>query len=320
MDGIVIIDKPAGKTSHDVVSEVKKIMGAKKAGHTGTLDPMATGVLPVCLNEATKLARFLTGENKEYLATMLLGVTTDTLDTDGEITGKSDKIVSGEEIRAALAGMVGKIKQVPPAYSAVKHCGQPLYKYARRGIILETAAKEIEIYSIAVDDISFPRVTFLIDCSKGTYIRSICSEVGEILGCGACLCGLRRLRSGLFSTDMAVSLENYERKEKKTELLTKLLPLTKSLPLMTEIEVEEEFANQMRDGMQPSVDAMQLHVLPFLQAGDMVKFVGPGGTLVAIAEMLTPVSEFSQLSGKHQAVKIVRVFNNAGNLKNNIRN
>jgi tRNA pseudouridine55 synthase len=313
MDGIVIIDKPAGKTSHDVVSEVKKIMGAKKAGHTGTLDPMATGVLPICLNEATKLAQFLSGENKEYLATMLLGVTTDTLDTEGEITGRSDKFVSEEEIRAALAKMVGKIQQVPPAYSAVKHCGQPLYKYARKGIFFETAAREIEIYSIVVEDISFPRVTFRIACSKGTYIRSICSDVGEMLGCGACLCGLRRLRSGLFSTDMAVSLENYERKEKKTELLAKLLPLTKSLPLLTGIEVEEKFANKLRDGMQPSVEAMQLHVLPFLQAGDMIKFISHGGALVAVAEMLASVSKFSELNGKDQAAKIVRVFNNVNN-------
>ena len=309
----MIIDKPAGKTSHDVVSEVKKIMGAKKAGHTGTLDPMATGVLPICLNEATKLAQFLTGENKEYLATMLLGVKTDTLDTEGEITGRSDKFVSEEEIRAALAKMVGKIQQVPPAYSAIKHHGQPLYKYARKGIFLETAAREIEIYSIFIEDISFPRVTFRIACSKGTYIRSICSDVGEMLGCGACLCGLRRLRSGLFSTDMAVSLENYERKEKKCELLAKMLPLTKSLPLLTGIEVEEEFANKLRDGMQPSVGAMQLHVLPFLEAGDMIKFVSQGGALIAVAEMLAAVSQFSELNGKHQAAKIVRVFNNVNN-------
>ena len=313
MDGIVIIDKPAGKTSHDVVSEVKKIMGAKKAGHTGTLDPMATGVLPICLNEATKLAQFLTGENKEYLATMLLGVKTDTLDTEGEITGRSDKFVSEEEIRAALAKMVGKIQQVPPAYSAIKHHGQPLYKYARKGIFLETAAREIEIYSIFIEDISFPRVTFRIACSKGTYIRSICSDVGEMLGCGACLCGLRRLRSGLFSTDMAVSLENYERKEKKCELLAKMLPLTKSLQLLTGIEVEEEFANKLRDGMQPSVGAMQLHVLPFLEAGDMIKFVSQGGALIAVAEMLAAVSNFSELNGNYQAAKIVRVFNDVNN-------
>ena len=313
MNGIVIIDKPAGKTSHDIVSEVKKIMGAKKAGHTGTLDPMATGVLPICLNEATKLAQFLSGENKEYLATMLLGVRTDTLDTEGEITSQSDKFIPDEEIRATLKQMVGKIKQVPPAYSAVKHCGEPLYKYARKGIFLETAAREIEIYSLVVEDISFPRVTIRIACSKGTYIRSVCSDFGDLLGCGACLCGLRRLRSGLFSTDMAISLENYERKEKKCELLAKMLPMTKSIPLLAGIEVEEDFANKLRDGMQPTVANMQLHVLPSLEAGDMIKFVSRGGYLVAVAEMLAPVSKFSEFDGKHQAAKIVRVFNNVSN-------
>jgi len=310
MNGIVIIDKPAGKTSHDVVSEVKKIMGAQKAGHTGTLDPMATGVLPICLNEATKLAQFLSGENKEYLATMLLGVKTDTLDTEGEVTGQSDKYVRDEEIKAALKQMVGKIQQVPPAYSAVKHCGEPLYKYARKGIFLETAAREVEIYSIVVENISFPRVTFRVVCSKGTYIRTLCSDVGDLLGCGACLCGLRRLRSGLFSADMAVSLENYEREEKKRELMAKMLPMTKSLPFLTGIEIEEDFANKLRDGMQPTVAIMQLHVLPFLEAGDMIKFISRGGSLVAVAEMLAPVSKFAEFDGKHQAAKIVRVFNN----------
>jgi tRNA pseudouridine55 synthase len=313
MNGIVIIDKPAGKTSHDVVSEVKKIMGAQKAGHTGTLDPMATGVLPICLNEATKLAQFLSGENKEYLATMLLGVKTDTLDTAGEVTGQSDKYVRDEEIKAALKQMVGKIQQVPPAYSAVKHCGEPLYKYARKGIFLETAAREVEIYSIVVENISFPRVTFRVVCSKGTYIRTLCSDVGDLLGCGACLCGLRRLRSGLFSADMAVSLENYEREEKKRELMAKMLPMTKSLPFLTGIEIEEDFANKLRDGMQPTVAIMQLHVLPFLEAGDMIKFISRGGSLVAVAEMLAPVSKFAEFDGKHQAAKIVRVFNNVNN-------
>ena len=313
MNGIVIIDKPAGKTSHDIVSEVKRVTGAKKAGHTGTLDPMATGVLPVCLNEATKLAQFLSGENKEYLATMLLGVKTDTLDTEGEITDRSDKFVSDEEIKEALTRMVGKIKQVPPAYSAVKYSGEPLYKYARKGIFLEVAAREVEIFSIVLEDISFPRVTFRIACSKGTYIRTLCADVGDLLGCGACLCALRRLKSGLFSLDMAVSLDNYKREEKKSELMLKLLPMTKSLPLLTGIEVEDDLAAKIRDGMQPSVETMQLHVLPFLEAGDMVKFISRNGSLVAVAEMMAPVSKFSEFDGKHQAAKIVRVFNNVHN-------
>jgi tRNA pseudouridine55 synthase len=309
MNGVVIIDKPAGKTSHDIVSQVKRILGVKKAGHTGTLDPMATGVLPVCLNEATKLAGFLTADNKEYLATMLLGVKTDTQDTEGKIIGESDKVVTQDEIKAALAGMVGKIKQVPPAYSAVKYCGDPLYKWARKGVTPDVAPREVEIQSIVIEDISFPRVTFKVSCSKGTYIRTLCADVGELLGCGACLCGLRRLRSGFFSLDMAVSLDNMSAADKKNELAAKMLPMAKLLPLLTAIEIEDNFAARLRDGFQPSVAAMKAHVLPFLEAGDMIKFISSSGSLVALAEMVTPVSNFPETGDKCQAAKIVRVFN-----------
>jgi len=313
MNGVVIIDKPAGLTSHDVVAQVKKILGAKKAGHTGTLDPMATGVLPVCVNEATKLAGFLSDDNKEYLATMLLGVKTDTLDTEGKIIGQSDNVVSVEEIRAVLARMVGKIKQIPPAYSAIKYCGEPLYKWARKGIIIEAAPREVEIRHIFIKDISYPRVTFQVACSKGTYIRTLCADVGELLGCGACLCGLRRIRSGSFSEDMAISLASGSPLEKKDELLAKMLPMTKLLPLLTAIEIEDVFANKLRDGFQPSVETMKTHALPSLETGDMVKFINRRGCLVAIAEMVTPVSNFLEIDEKCQAARIVRVFNNVQN-------
>ena len=310
MDGVVIIDKPAGKTSHDVVSEVKRILGVKKAGHTGTLDPMVTGVLPVCLNEATKLAGFLTGEDKEYLATMLLGVKTDTLDIEGKITSQSDNFVTEEKIRAAMAQMVGKIKQVPPAYSAVKYCGKPLYKWARNGVLLDMEAREVKINSIVIEDISFPYVTFRVVCSKGTYIRTLCSDVGDLLGLGACLCSLRRLRSGYFSEETAVSLNNYEDNDKKNKLLEKILPMAELLPLLTSIELEDHSAAKLRNGWQPSVEMMKEHDLPFLKAGDMVKFISSSGNLLAVAEMVAPVNKFSEFDGKSQAAKIVRVFNN----------
>ena len=310
MDGVIIIDKPAGKTSHDVVSEVKKILGVKKAGHTGTLDPMVTGVLPVCLNEATKLAGFLTGEDKEYLAIMLLGVKTDTLDIEGKIISQSDNFVTEEEIRAAMTQMVGKIKQVPPAYSAVKYCGKPLYKWARKGVLLDMEPREVKIHSIVIEDISFPRVTFRVVCSKGTYIRTLCSDVGDLLGLGACLYSLRRLRSGYFSEEMAVSLNNYEDNNKKNKLLEKILPMAELLPLLTTIKLEDHYAAKLLNGWQPSVEMMKEHDLPFLKAGDMVKFISDSGYLLAVAEMVAPVNKFSEFDGKRQAAKIVRVFNN----------
>ena len=148
---------------------------------------------------------------------------------------------------------------------------------------------------------------------------TLCSDVGELLGCGACLCGLRRLRSGFFSEDMAVSLDNYGCAEKKVELLEKMLPMTKLLPLLTAIEVEEDFARKLRDGFQPSVEMMKAHVLPFLEAGDMVKFISYRGNLVALAEMVTPVNKFSEFDEKCQAARIVRVFNNIQQLKINLR-
>jgi len=310
MDGVVVIDKPVGKTSHDVVSEVKRILGVKKAGHTGTLDPMVTGVLPVCLNEATKLASFLTGEDKEYLATMLLGVKTDTLDIEGKIINQSDNFVTEDEIRVVMARMVGKIKQVPPAYSAVKHCGKPLYKWARSGVLLEMEPREVKIHSIVIEDISFPRVTFRVVCSKGTYIRTLCSDVGDLLGLGACLYSLRRLRSGYFSEEMGVSLNNYEDNNKKNKLLEKILPMAELLPLLTTIKLEDHYAAKLLNGWQPSVEMMKEHDLPFLKAGDMVKFISDSGYLLAVAEMVAPVNKFSEFDGKRQAAKIVRVFNN----------
>jgi len=309
MDGIVVIDKPAGLTSHDVVSEVKRILGAKKAGHTGTLDPMATGVLPVCINEATKLAQFLSAEKKTYLATMLLGVQTDTQDTEGKVTQKSDRVVPEEDIREALGRMVGKIKQVPPAYSALKHKGKPLYKYARAGEFPEISAREVEIFSLNVRDISLPYVTFDISCSKGTYIRTVCSDVGNALGCGATLSGLRRLQSGFFTEDMALSLKDVPAAEKKKALLAKMLPMAQSLRIFAAIEVSESLADKLRAGFQPDVEMMRQNVLPFLAAGDMIKFINPAGHLVAVAEMQMPTSEMADRNGRAQAARMLRIFN-----------
>jgi len=309
MNGVVVIDKPAGLTSHDVVSEVKKILGARKAGHTGTLDPLATGVLPVCINEATKLAQFLSSENKTYSATMLLGVRTDTQDTEGKITETSDKIVSEEDIRLALGRLVGKLKQIPPAFSALKLKGKPLYKYARAGEFPEVAARDVEIFSLNVKNITFPYVTFEISCSKGTYIRTVCSDIGDELGCGACLSGLRRLQSGFFTEDMAVALGKGNQEDKKRTLLSKMLPMSQSLPAYTAIEVSDDLVDKLRAGFQPDVDMIRQNVLSFLAAGDMIKFISSGGQLVAVAEMQVSAGVMDRQDGKTQAARMLRVFN-----------
>jgi len=303
MNGVLVMDKPAGQTSHDVVAQVKKTLGVKKAGHTGTLDPLATGVLPVCLNEATKLAGFLTGEDKEYRATMLLGVKTDTMDIEGKMISQSGQVVPDDKIRMVISRMTGKIQQIPPAYSAVKYQGQPLYKWARKGILLDVKPREVLIHSIVVEDISFPSVTFRVACSKGTYIRTLCSDIGDALGTGACLSGLRRLQSGIFSEKMAAALSN-----SRDELVNKILPMTELLPMLATIELKDHSVTKLRNGWQPSVDMLKEHDLPLLKAGDMIKFTS-GGCLLAVAEMLAPVSHLSELEGKSQAARIVRVFN-----------
>ncbi len=308
MNGVIVIDKPAGKTSHAVVSDVKKALGIRKAGHTGTLDPLATGVLPVCLNEATKLAGFLSGEDKEYLATMLLGVKTDTMDTEGKIVEQSEKLPSEEAIRLIMSHMMGIIKQVPPAYSAVKYQGKPLYKWARGGVMLDVKPREVTIYSMGVENISLPRVTFRVTCSKGTYIRTLCSDIGDALGVGACLCGLRRLKSGIFTEDMAVVLSNDGGDDRKEDLVSKILPMTDLLPRTATIELKDLCAVKLRNGWQPSVEMLKEYDLPLLKTGDMVKFISRG-CLLAIAEMLTPANNLSQCDGKTQAARIVRVFN-----------
>ncbi len=309
MDGIVVIDKPAGLTSHDVVTKVKRILGARKAGHTGTLDPMATGVLPVCLNEATKLAQFLSVDNKTYLATMLLGVRTDTQDIEGQVVEKSDKVVSEDAVREALGSMLGKIQQVPPAYSALKHQGKPLYKYARQGEFPEIAARTVEIFSLKVRDVSFPRATFEVSCSKGTYIRTLCYDVGNILGCGACLSDLRRLQSGFFTEAMTVSLAD-DVQGIKNRLVSAMLPLSQCLPALAAMEVDEAFEDKLRTGFQPDVEMLRRqNVQAFLAAGDMIKLVDTHGHLVAVAEMILATGKLAECDSKSQGARIMRVFN-----------
>jgi tRNA pseudouridine55 synthase len=208
MNGVIVIDKPKLMTSHDVVASVKRRLKAGKVGHLGTLDPNATGVLPLVINRATKLASFLGGLDKAYTATMRLGVETDTYDVEGKVVEtRSVEGISDEDIERVLKGFVGKIDQVPPMFSAVKRKGTPLYKLARKGVVVEREPKLIEINSIEVLDITLPDVVFNVECSRGTYIRTLCHDAGQALKVGGHLAELRRSLSGAFTIDEAISLE-----------------------------------------------------------------------------------------------------------------
>jgi len=302
MNGVVIIDKPAGKTSHDVVSIVKRMLGIKKAGHTGTLDPLATGVLLVCLNEATKLAQFLTSETKVYQATMLLGVTTDTLDVEGQVLVRRVPDITEADVGRALQRLVGQSDQKPPSYSAVKYKGKALYKWARKGVIIDSPPRRVEVYSLTLESVSLPYVTFTVSCSAGTYIRSLCADVGEYLGCGACLSNLRRLRSGTFQVDAAVSLDDEQ------ALKDRIIPMRDAVSQLLAIPVNEQWKKKLKDGVQPDADILQNHDISFLVSGDMVKFVSEEGRLIAIASVDHPVEEGNVAVGCAPVVKVLRIF------------
>ena len=252
----MIIDKPSGKTSHDVVAEVKRLLQADKVGHTGTLDPLATGVLPILINEGTKLSPFLVTDTKEYRATILLGVTTDTLDITGEVLSETVPDVRREEVIGAICGLVGVRRQVPPVYSAVKFKGKPLYRWARKGVAVTPEARTIEVYSVEIVDMDLPRVTFTVSCSKGTYIRSLCADIGETLGCGATLYALRRTRSGVFSIEAALSLEGLSGDQKRDRLTEGLISPAEAISGLKALYVDEPLAKKIREGCQLTGDEL----------------------------------------------------------------
>lgn len=211
MDGILVIDKPSGWTSFDVVAKVRRLTGEKKCGHTGTLDPMATGVLPVLLGSATKLTPYLMDTKKEYLCTMALGESTDTLDSTGQVT-ESLAILPGtitrEAVEAALVPLRGEIAQIPPMYSALKKDGQRLYDLARQGITLELEARPVTIYELELTSFDFPVIEFRAVTSKGTYVRSLVRDIAAALGVPGTMTALRRTLTGGFPIETAVTLKD----------------------------------------------------------------------------------------------------------------
>ena len=208
LTGILNVDKPPGMTSHDVVDEIRRLVGQRKVGHAGTLDPMATGILLVCLGKATRVAEYLMQGRKRYRATIVLGATTDTYDAEGQFTSSGGKTEFAQaEVESALARFAGSIEQVPPMYSAIKQKGQPLYKLARQGKTVERSPRPVEIYSIDLLDWTPPTLSIEVTCSPGTYIRSLAHDLGQDLGSGAYLASLVRLASGRFTLQDATSLE-----------------------------------------------------------------------------------------------------------------
>lgn len=300
IDGFIVVDKPAGISSHDVVYAVRRISGEKKAGHTGTLDPFATGVLPVALGEATKAIRFLDEAFKEYRAVMRLGESTDTQDATGEVTGRGDWLgVTPEEIKKAAAGLTGRISQVPPMFSAIKHQGVPLYRLARRGAEIAREAREIEVSSLVIDSIDLPEVAFTVRCSRGTYVRTLAHDMGSVLGCGAHLVRLQRTTSGPFTLTGALTLQQLARVAGAEGMADVIISPHEALAGLLDLQVNDSGRAKVANGIAPcEEDFISLPAAPCAK-GELVR-ISRQKRLLAVAELK---------DGDVGSIRLARVFN-----------
>ncbi|OGP55127.1 MAG: tRNA pseudouridine(55) synthase TruB [Deltaproteobacteria bacterium RBG_13_52_11] len=283
MNGIFVVDKPTGVTSYDVVRKLKRVLFGVKIGYLGTLDPLATGVLPILLGEGTKLAPFLETGQKVYEATLHLGVITDTQDREGQILQSVDVgayDLSPHKIEEVIGRFRGRIMQLPPMYSALKQKGEPLYKLARRGEEVERARREVEIYALQVTEIAPPYLHLHIECSKGTYIRTVAHDIGGELGCGAHLAELRRMRSGPFCLEDALFLDDIEGLLNTGRLQERIIPLSEAMGFLPAVEVGEADALQIRNGQVIALEGLHHRSE---EDGQVVRVLASkGGGLVAV--------------------------------------
>ena len=280
LDGVLLLDKPSGITSSAAVQKVRRLFRAEKAGHTGTLDPMATGLLPVCLGEATKFSHLLLEADKTYAATILLGVTTRTGDLEGEVTTRSRVQAKRNEIEHVLKSLVGEILQTPPMYSAIKRGGQPLYKLARAGGEVPRAPRRIVIHSLTLLGREGDELKLSVSCSKGTYIRVLAEDIGRQLGCGACLSGLRRDGVGSFRLSQgAVTLEQLGQMA-PAERNALLLPEDALVSSLPRLDLDAAGALRLRHGQ--SVERSAAHT-----AG-LARIYGPSREFLGVAEVTAP--------------------------------
>ncbi len=281
MDIIINLNKPKDITSQDAVTKVKRILKVKKAGHTGTLDPMATGLMLICLNKATRIASYFSGMDKEYNAVMKLGETTDTQDAYGQIIETCDKVdVDNALIEEALKSFTGPILQLPPMFSALKHKGKPLYKLARQGIEVERKAREVNIYNIDLLDISLPYVTFKTRCSKGTYIRTLCNDIGQKLGTGAHLSALERTSAGKYIIEDSLTLEDLQAISDGNEITRGIYSMDEALSWMPEFTIKEALIKSVMHGNAIKLNNTKL--ADTLREAPSIRVKSPDGDLLAI--------------------------------------
>ncbi len=307
ISGIINVYKEKGYTSHDVVAKLRGILRQKKIGHTGTLDPEAEGVLPVCLGKATRVCDMLTEKDKIYQAVMLLGKKTDTQDTTGMILETKEVSCTEEQVRAAVEGFQGIYFQIPPMYSALKVNGKKLCDLAREGIEVERKPREVVIYSIEIEEINLPRVKMTVHCSKGTYIRTLCQDIGEKLGCGGCMESLLRTQAAQFRLENALKLSEIEqkvhqlRKESGEELTAEMLGDT---VIPTDAVFKEYPAVSAKDGFEKMLyngNAMQPEWLEGWQESflsEKVRLYDKKGSFIGIY----------QYDNKREAIRPIKIF------------
>ena len=279
IDGVLFADKPVGITSQTAVLRAKQLYGAAKAGHTGTLDPMASGLLPVCFGEATKFSHLLLDADKEYVATIRLGTTTSTGDLEGAVTATAPVDVNQAAVEAVLNGFVGEILQTPPMYSAIKHAGKPLYRYARAGIAVDRAPRCVRIRRLVLDGYSGNEMHISLACSKGTYVRVLAEDIGRALGCGACLSALRRTVIGQFTIDGALPFDALQAMT-TNEREAYLKPVDTLVAALPRIDLDAAQTRSIRSGI---VVGSVEHA-----AQGLVRLYGPGERYLGIAMVEPP--------------------------------
>jgi tRNA pseudouridine55 synthase len=281
LNGILVIDKPPGLSSARVVSIVKRLLQVKKAGHAGTLDPFATGVLIVCINQATRLARFWLNSAKTYQAELCLGIETDTQDPTGTVISTSAAVdVPEDTLQAVMKSFVGTMNQAPPVYSALKHLGVPLYKLARKGEPFQKPDRQIQIYRLEIQEIALPLIRFEVSCSAGTYVRTICADIGKILGCGGHLKNLRRTASSGYAIADAISLSELEELVRSGNVDRYLTGMAEALPDMVSLQADKALTDKIKYGMMITVADVPPSCL--LPGENLVKIIDGNKRLLSI--------------------------------------
>jgi tRNA pseudouridine55 synthase len=278
VDGVLLLDKPAGMTSNHALQAAKRLLQACKAGHTGSLDPIATGLLPLCFGDATRISQFLLDADKRYWAVFRLGISTTTYDIEGDVTATRRVTVSPGAVEAALAGFRGDIVQVPPMYSAIKRGGEPLYKLARAGVEVEREPRPVTVREFRVLGLAGDRLEVEIACTKGTYVRSLAHDLGEVLGCGAHVAELRRLGVGALTVDRAVTLEALEALPGPQARAGHLIPMDTALHAVPDIRITALAAHYLRQG-QAITARHDVPVEGWVRIYEDTRFLGLGQVL-----------------------------------------